>query len=195
VVNISLHAVTIIAPVYGSIGEWVILHCDEFGKLMGSIARMHSRGFVISVAANNEERAKLAAKIEWYEKKKNYDISDSRKHKRIVPKNPRSILICPDGRQLECFVIDMSVSGAAVSANINLAIGTPLAVGKVVGRVVRHRPDGFAVRFIELQDPNLLEQRIIQRGSGLREEFDSATKSDAMSAAYATLASLVADRR
>ena len=162
-VNISMHAVTLIAPVYPAKGELVITYCDEFGNLQGSSIRLHNGGFVMSIAATNEERAKLAAKIDWYEKNKNHDISDNRKHKRMVPKDPRSILICPDGRKLRCFVIDMSVSGVAVSADVKPEIGTPLAVGKVVGRVVRHRADGFAVQFIEPQDPDLLEQKIIQR--------------------------------
>jgi hypothetical protein len=162
VVNISLHAVTLIAPVVAAIGEPVITYSGEFGKLQGSITSVHDRGFVMSIAATNEERAKLAVKIDWYEKNKNHDIFDGRKHKRIVPKDPYSILIFSDGQQLRCFVIDMSVSGVAVSANIKPKIGTPLAVGKLVGRVVRHRTDGFAVQFIEPQDPNLLEQRIIQ---------------------------------
>ena len=162
VVNISLHAVTLIAPVVAAIGELVIMYSGVFGKLEGSITDVHDRGFVMSIAATNEERVKFAVKIDWYEKNKNHDVSDGRKHKRIVPKDPYSILIFSDGRQLRCFVIDMSVSGVAVSANIKPKIGTPLAVGKLVGRVVRHRADGFAVQFIEPQDPNLLEQRIIQ---------------------------------
>jgi hypothetical protein len=161
VINISVNAVTLIAPVYPAKGELVIMSCDGFGRLKGSSTRAHDHGFVMSIAATNEERAKLAAKIVWYENNKNHDVSDGRKHKRIIPKDPHSILIFPDGRRLGCFVIDISVSGVAVSAKIKPEIGTPLAVGKLVGRVVRHRADGFAVQLIEPQDPNLLEQRII----------------------------------
>jgi hypothetical protein len=39
-------------------------------------------------------------------------------------------------------------------------IGTPLAVGGCVGRVIRHRDDGFAVKFTELQNRGELEWRI-----------------------------------
>ena len=38
----------------------------------------------------------------------------------------------------------------------------PLAIGKVVGRVVRHLPGGFAVEFVEKQDIRALERMIIQ---------------------------------
>ncbi len=162
IVNISMSAMTLLVPVNGAVGGRVIVHCDEFGKMEGAIVRVLDRGFVMSINASDEERTKLAAKIDWYEKNKNHDLSDNREHRRIMPKDPRSILVLADGTQLQCFIIDMSVSGAAVSADIRPAIGTPLAVGKIVGRVVRHRPDGFAVRFIQLQELEILEQRLIQ---------------------------------
>jgi hypothetical protein len=55
----------------------------------------------------------------------------------------------------------MSASRAAVSADIVPDIGTPLAVGKVVSRVIRRLDDGFAVRFNELQNLDRLEQVIL----------------------------------
>jgi len=162
IVNVSPSAMTLVVPVLGAVGERVIVRCDEFGKQEGSIIRTLDRSFVIKMVAADEDRAKFAAKIEWYEKKKNHDVHDSRAHKRIAPNDPRSTLVLADGTQMECFVIDMSISGVAVSADIKPPIGTPLAVGKVIGRVVRHRQDGFAVQFIYLQDFDTLEQRLIQ---------------------------------
>jgi hypothetical protein len=62
-----------------------------------------------------------------------------------------------------CFVVDISVSGAAVSADIVPRIGTVLAVGKVVGRVVRNIQGGFAVQFVEAQDRQEVEALVIRR--------------------------------
>jgi hypothetical protein len=56
----------------------------------------------------------------------------------------------------------MSASGVAVSAELQPAIGTPLAVGACIGRVVRLLPNGFAVEFLELQNPNHLDRLIIR---------------------------------
>lgn len=162
IVDISPSAMTLLVPVNGTVGERVIVHCDEFGKLEGTILRTLDRGFVVKMVATNEERNKFATKIDWYEKNKNHELPDSREHKRILPKDPRSVLVLADGTQLECFVIDMSISGVAVSADIKPAIGMPLAVGKVVGRVIRHLPEGFAVQFVQLQEFDCLEQRLIQ---------------------------------
>jgi hypothetical protein len=67
-----------------------------------------------------------------------------------------------DGSVRGCFVIDMSASGAAVSADLTPQLGDVLAVGKIVGRVVRLFAEGFAVRFIELQDPDALPHLLLR---------------------------------
>ena len=162
VVNISLRSITLVAPVNGAIGDWIFAHCAEFGKLEGSITRVLPGGFVMTIVATGDELAKLAAKIERYEKIKNHDLPDGRKHKRIIPKYPRSAIFLGDDSRVECFVIDFSASGVAVSADVKPKIGTPLAVGTIVGRVVGHFATGFAVQFIQRQDLDGLEQKIIQ---------------------------------
>src|ERR1700674_3131678 len=130
-VNISQTSMMLATPVNGPIGERVIAYFEEFGKIQGSIIRVLDGGFVIRIAATNAERSKLLRKLLWLEQNKNYDVPDVRTHKRIVPENPLSTLIFPDSSMLGCFVIDMSASGCAVSADIMPEIGTVVAVGKV----------------------------------------------------------------
>ena len=77
-----------------------------------------------------------------------------------MPRDPRSLLVFADGTVVECLIIDMSLSGAAVSADVQPAIGTPLAIGTVVGRVVRWLEVGFAVRFTSEQEMPTLEERL-----------------------------------
>jgi hypothetical protein len=160
VINMSCHAVTLATPVTGSVGERVIALVDQFGKLEGPIMRAMDGGFVMEIIAPKRERRRLAAKIEWYERHKNHDTEDHREHVRIIPRNPYSTLVLADGTTTECLVMDVSVSGIAVSADVTPDIGTPVAVGKVVGRVVRHFEDGFAVQFAQLQEPDTVESLI-----------------------------------
>jgi hypothetical protein len=79
-----------------------------------------------------------------------------------MPRDPHSRLVLANGAVLDCLVIDMSTTGAAVSADAQPAIGTPLAVGCAVGRVVRHFAEGFAVKFLGPQDPARLEDLVIR---------------------------------
>jgi hypothetical protein len=162
-VTISAAAVVVSAPVIGEVGERVIAHIGEFGRLEGKICRLLDRGFVMTIMATEEERARLAKKVLWLERHKNFEAPECREHGRIVPEDPHSTLILADGRRLTCLVIDMSVSGAAVSADLAPEIGMPLALGRVIGRVVRRFDEGFALQFLTPQEPQLLAHMLIQR--------------------------------
>jgi hypothetical protein len=159
--GITPYEMALIVPVIGRKGADLTVECEEFGPLQGTVGRPTSQGFAMKINATDEERARLADKIAWHEKLQKNETVDNRKHC-IVPSNPLSSLILADGSQLRCFVIDMSVPGVAVSADIMPELRMPLAVGKVVGRVVRHVPGGFAVEFVEKQDTRSLERMIIQ---------------------------------
>jgi hypothetical protein len=160
--GISPYEVTLIVPVMGRTGADLTVVCDEFGPLEGSVSRSTGLGFAMKIKATDEERARLADKIAWHEKFQRRQTADNRKHKRIVPNDPLSSLLLADGSNLRCFVIDYSVAGVAVSADIMPELRMPLAVGKVVGRVVRHLAGGFAVEFVEKQDLRSLERMLIQ---------------------------------
>lgn len=161
--RISPLMMSLSAPVGGDVGDWVTTHFDEFGVLRGQIVRPLGFGFVVSLKLTDAERAKLAAKVLWFERRKNFEVSELRRHKRLVPRNPQSTMILANGTRLGCFVIDMSTSGAAISADILPEIGTPLALGSVVGRVVRILNPGFAVEFIEMVEQDTLEARLIKQ--------------------------------
>jgi hypothetical protein len=160
VVTMSCHSVALATPVSGEIGERVIANIEHFGKLEGMIVRNFDSGFLMDILASRNERLELAGKIEWYEKHKNHDAENQRRHVRIIPKNPYSTLVLADGTTTECLVKDVSASGVAVIADLIPDLGTPIAVGKVVGRVVRQFKDGFAVHFTELQDAQAVESLI-----------------------------------
>ncbi|ABD08708.1 conserved hypothetical protein [Rhodopseudomonas palustris HaA2] len=148
-------------PVVGRVGDAISSYFSDFGKLDGHISDTVPGGFLLELAVTRAMRERLSNQLNWLEKKLNDPaIVDAREQARIVPACPHSSLIMADGSVHTCFVIDMSISGVAVSADVQPEIGTPLAVGGCVGRVVRHRSDGFAVKFSELQNRSELEWRI-----------------------------------
>jgi hypothetical protein len=164
VVSLSCYAMTLAAPVKGKIGDRVIAEIDRLGKLEGAIRQLLTRGFVMSIVANQHQRSSLATKIAWMESQKNHDAFDRRANRRTIPANPNSKIILADGRVENCLVLDLSVSGAAVSAGTVPDIGAVLAVGSVVGRVVRHFADGFAIEFVQRQHPTSVETMVVLGG-------------------------------
>jgi hypothetical protein len=149
--SISTRLAVIIGPVVGNLNELVTAHFEAFGMVRGRVARKLPSGFVLDLILNDDERDKLGAKIVWQRKRVYEQVPDKREHKRIMPRDPRTVITLGDGTRIPCFVIDISASGVAVSANIWPEIGTPMAVGKLVGRVVRYLDVGFALQFIQLQ--------------------------------------------
>ncbi len=94
---------------------------------------------------------------------KEHEVSDQRAERRFIPVKPYSQMMLADGRTETCLVIDVSISGAAISAETVPEIGTVLAVGTIVGRVVRHFEGGFAVQFVERQSRDELEEKLLVR--------------------------------
>lgn len=155
--SISTRIAVLVGPVSGKPGELVTAHFDEFGILRGRVSRRMPSGFVLELILTDAERNKLGGKISWQKKRVHEQLPDKREHRRIAPRDPRSTLTLADGSQLPCFVIDVSQSGVAVSADIWPSLGTPMAVGKLVGRVVRYLDVGFALQFMQIQELDQLE--------------------------------------
>ncbi len=150
-------------PVVGKVGDRLTSYFRDFGKFEGQISDTVHGGFLLELEMTRAERAKLAEKLVWLEKRqKDPTIRDSRRDARFVPNVPHSALMLADGSSIPCLVIDVSVSGVAVSSEVQPEIGTPLAVGTCIGRVVRHFDDGFAIKFVEpIASPTELERRVI----------------------------------
>jgi hypothetical protein len=160
--RVSPRKMLISVPVVGSVGERVISYFGEFGKLDGLISDVVKNGFLVDLIVTNARREQLANKITWLDRQQRDAVVDVRAQERIIPANPHSTIVLADGSTTTCFVIDMSVTGAAVSSEFQPALGTPLAVGRTVGRVVRHFAEGFAVKFVEQQDIEQLERMVIR---------------------------------
>ncbi|SMQ64170.1 hypothetical protein SAMN06295905_0929 [Devosia lucknowensis] len=158
--SISTRMLVCVGPVVGKEGETVSAHFNEFGILRGQITRRLASGFVTDLQMTDSEREKLAAKIDWHKKHIHAQVPDKREHRRILPRDPRSTIVLADGQRLPCFVIDVSRSGAAVSAHYWPELGMPMALGRIVGRVVRHLEVGFALQFIQPPDFDDLETLI-----------------------------------
>ena len=170
-------------PVVGKIGDRLTSYFRDFGTFEGSISDTMRGSFLLELEMTQARREKLSDMLTWLAKKqKDSKIIDVRKHARIVPPHPHSILTLADGSIHPCFIIDASASGVAVSAAVQPPVGMPLAVGACVGRVVRLLPDGIAVKFIEPQNVRDLD-RLIARAAPVQPAVNPSLPEPASSAA------------
>ena len=152
-------------PVVGKIGDRLTSYFRDFGKFDGCISDTTARSFLLELEMTRARREKLSGMLVWLEnKQKNPAIKCRREHPRFVPSNPHSTMTLADGSIYPCVLIDASASGVAVSSAVQPPIGTPLAIGACVGRVVRLLPIGIAVRFVELHNPRALERLGVKVG-------------------------------
>ena len=150
-------------PVVGKIGDRLSSYFRDFGQFEGRISDTMERSFLLELEMSRARREKLSDMLSWLEKKQNdTTIMDARKHARFVPPHPHSTVTLADGSVHPCLIIDLSASGIAVSAAVQPEVGVPLAVGTCIGRVVRLLPDGFAVKFVEPQNPRDLDRLIVR---------------------------------
>jgi hypothetical protein len=160
VVNMSPGGMAVFAPVFPQVGERVIAYIDHVGRLEGVCTRLFDSGFASTIAATSRKRDKLAAQLTWLANRHLLASPEDRRHGRFAPRNPMTMLILPNGVNLGCRLIDVSLSGAAVATDQRPPLGALVTVGKVQGRVVRHLDEGFAVEFLRLQHPDFLEESI-----------------------------------
>lgn len=129
------------------IGERIIAYIDHIGRLEGIVLKLVDHGFIISLQATERKREKLAAQLTWLANKQSLGLPEDRRHERIAPRTTRSELGLEDGRVYPCRIIDLSMSGAAVEIDVRPAMGTPVRLGNMRGRVVRHFQEGVAIEF------------------------------------------------
>lgn len=147
----------------GELGEKVIAYLDHIGRIEGVVTRLLDGGFAMTIMASERKRDKLAAQLTWLANKHELDLPEDRRHERVAPRNPMSVLRLTDGRQYQCRIIDLSLSGAAVEIDVKPAIGVPVTLGTMRGRVVRHFEDGIAIEFAVVQREEILAAEFSSR--------------------------------
>lgn len=157
VIDISPGNVAFRTDALGEPGEKVIAYLDHIGRLEGIITRTLSDGFAMTLIASERKKDKLAAQLTWLANKHELDLPEDRRHERVAPRNPMSVLQLPDGRQYQCRIIDLSLSGAAIEIEVKPALGSQVVLGTMRGQVVRHFEDGVAIEFAVIQRPETLD--------------------------------------
>lgn len=142
----------VIAPISGIVGERIIAYVDHIGRIEGTITASIDGGFVMDIAASTRKRDKMAAQLTWLANKDVLNLPEDRRHERVVPDIRHSTLVLDDARRYNCKIVDISLSGAAVEIDVRPALGTPVTLGRMRARVVRHFQNGIGVEFASSQE-------------------------------------------
>ena len=162
-INMSPGGLALLAPGIGNLGERVVAYLDHIGRVEGKITRLLDNGFAMTVSATPRKREKLAAQLTWLANREILNLPEDRRHDRIVPRNAMGWLKLADGSDMQCRIIDLSLSGAALSGQMRPEVGSDVTLGRVAARVVRHLEEGFAIEFKHPQSLETVEDNVTAR--------------------------------
>lgn len=160
--DISPGDAAVVAPVRGGVGERVVVYLEHLGRIEGKITRHTPLGFAMRITAPIRKRDKIASQLTWLANRTALGLPEDRRHERIIPRNPE-VILKREGRSegVPARLIDVSMSGAAVSVESRMPIGTGVSLGRTPGKVVRHFQGGIAVEFFLSLSPDKFDENII----------------------------------
>lgn len=146
-VEMSPGDMTLFAPVKAAIGEKVVVYLDEIGRFAGVAMRQTETGFIMVMNLPPMKRDKLADQLTWFANRHAFDLPEDRRHERIAPLMPRSILRLPDGQELIVKIRDLSLSGVGIDTEVRPPVGSRIIIGSTRAVVVRHFEGGIGGEF------------------------------------------------
>lgn len=152
--NISPGGVAIMAPTSCELNEHIIAYFDHIGRIEGQLTRVFEDGFALAIQATEYKREKLAGQLTWLANRKILNLTDDRRHDRVIPENILQVVSFPDGQTRQCRILDVSISGASIAIKDKPELGLEIRVGRMRGKVVRHHKQGIGIEFLDIENPN-----------------------------------------
>ena len=141
-------------------GSPVTDYIEEIGRVDGTVAEPTETGFWVNFSFAENRQPRFIRHLRWLIRRERGLAAAERRHTRYEPRNKSARFSLPGGRELACEVIDISLSGAGLRARVKPSIGSPVTLGRMKGRVVRHLEHGFAIEFLTPLDRSDLDSAL-----------------------------------
>ena len=150
--NISCGGALIDSDYRPPVGVRVICYFDHLGRVAATVTRQTETGFAVDFQTTQPKRDRLADKLIWMINSGPLNLAEERKASRYAAGGP-AMVQREDGRDLQCRVIDISLTGASFNTTGPLpVIGETVRAGNLYGRVVRSEEQFFAIRYLTKAD-------------------------------------------
>ncbi len=156
--GISLDGATFITSQPVPPGLPLVAYLEEVGRIEATTAEAADGGFRVTFSLTGARRDRFETRLKWLVQKEHGATAEDRRHTRYEPREKQSQITMPDGREYNCEVVDISLSGAAIKVDVMPSLGTYILLGKMRGRVVRYLDTGVAVEFVKLLDRTQLTE-------------------------------------
>ena len=130
-------------------GDHVVIHLEGGARLEGTVMRLLADGFGVELTMSEAKRSRLIDALEPMVE--NVDEIVELPMNRRVAERVAGLRMKTECRTengvLECRIVDMSLTGAAIETGADIEIGTPITIGQTRGTVVRRYGRTYGVRF------------------------------------------------
>lgn len=147
-IDISVGGASMTSPVAVDTNERIIANFEHIGSLEGTVARCFGRKFALRSDASSHKREKLAAKLTWLINRSDLVDFRVREEERLRRSGNTVLLRLEDGHEVECELIDMSVTGASLATTWLPPLGSLVTVGRQSATVRRHHNTGIGIEFV-----------------------------------------------
>lgn len=148
ILDISEGGLAMSTDVDAKIGDTIIAYPDGLGRLAGKVVRKFEGGIAIQFDVSQNQREYLRKRIEAAVSGVPYiRFLEKRAHERLPLNLSSEARLLDSGETFDCFLIDISDSGAGVRSVRRPDIGQAVQIGSLKGVVRRHTDEGFAIEF------------------------------------------------
>lgn len=147
---VTVDTLTIDCAAPGAIGAKWVAYFPEFGLLRGVVSRLAGpRTVELELQLSDATRRRLAGTIRWMVRRGRGLTKDMRRSPRLTPRYPQVDLTVGNEQWDRALLIDISATGAKLTADRAPSLGSTVMVGSIPATVVRSERQAFGVEFAE----------------------------------------------
>lgn len=162
VLDISAGGISVATETKVEMGAPIIIYVDEIGRVEGQVVRIHDQGFAVQFNVPQVKREKIVETLTVLTNKDKLEGEDMRRHERVKSEGSTRIVL-PDGREIACRILDLSLSGVSLETRATPLIGEEVMVGRMRGRVARIHERGIAIEFVDVPQRGSLADQLTHR--------------------------------
>ena len=134
-------------------GDRVVLYLEGGSRFEGVVARLFDGGFGIEFGMHDSKRQRLVSALDAMGEDP-AEMTSLPLKQRVANRvgGFRGKTMCrTEAGEIECRLIDMSLSGAAIEVDADLKVGAAISLGQTKGRIVRRDGKVYGIQFDALK--------------------------------------------
>ena len=152
--DLSAGGVGVLTALQVAVGDHVVMHLEGGARLEGTVMRLLADGFGVELTMSAAKRSRLIDALEPMVESVEEIVElpmNRRVAERVAGLRMETECHTEDG-VLECRIVDMSLTGAAIETNSEIKIGSVITIGQTQGKVVRRYGKTYGIHFDRPQD-------------------------------------------